>query len=60
MQTKQAFMLLVFSEWVDISYLQQDSPLGLGPFEGRGERRGKRKESVWDSVIVRVEVVKPH
>ncbi|KDN42035.1 hypothetical protein RSAG8_07080, partial [Rhizoctonia solani AG-8 WAC10335] len=53
-----AFVLLVFSEWVDIAYLQQESPLGLSSFDGRGERRGNHKPTVWDNIIVRVEMVK--
>ncbi|KAH7337408.1 caspase domain-containing protein [Rhizoctonia solani] len=53
-----AFVLLVFSEWVDITYLQQESPLEAKLFESRGERRGRYTSSVWDNIIVRVEMVK--
>ncbi|CAE6415206.1 unnamed protein product [Rhizoctonia solani] len=53
-----AFVLFVFSEWVDIGYLQQESPLAPGAFEPRGERRGRYDSGVWDSLVVRVEMVK--
>ncbi|KAG8715601.1 hypothetical protein FRC11_002488 [Ceratobasidium sp. 423] len=54
-----AFVLLVCSEWVDIAYLQQEPPLGGDPYDHRGERRGANKPTVWDSVVIRVEVVRP-
>ncbi|CAE6484884.1 unnamed protein product [Rhizoctonia solani] len=53
-----AFVMLVFSEWVDIGYLQQESPLTALSFEGRGERRGHFESGIWDSLLVRVELVK--
>ncbi|KDN42034.1 hypothetical protein RSAG8_07079, partial [Rhizoctonia solani AG-8 WAC10335] len=52
-----AFVLMVFSEWVDVAYLQQDSPFGPIP-DGRGERSGRFGSGVWDNLIVRVEMVK--
>ncbi|CAE6475233.1 unnamed protein product [Rhizoctonia solani] len=52
------FVLLVFSEWVDIAYLQQESPLEASSFDSRGERRGRYNSSVWDNIVVRVEMVK--
>ncbi|CAE6496406.1 unnamed protein product [Rhizoctonia solani] len=53
-----AFLLLVFSEWVDIAYLQQESPLNGAVNEHRG-MRALNHLSIWDSVIVRVEMIKP-
>ncbi|CUA72783.1 Myosin-VIIa [Rhizoctonia solani] len=53
-----AFVLFVFSEWVDIGYLQQESPLAPTSFDGRGERRGSQKSSVWDNIVVRVEMIR--
>ncbi|CAE7066368.1 unnamed protein product [Rhizoctonia solani] len=53
-----AFVLRVFSEWVDISYLQQESPFTSIPPEGRGDRRGDFGSATWDGLTVRVEMVK--
>ncbi|KAG8715603.1 hypothetical protein FRC11_002490 [Ceratobasidium sp. 423] len=53
-----AFLLMVFSEWVDIAYLQQESPLHGAVNDHRGAERGLNS-SVWDSVVVRVEMTKP-
>ncbi|KAH7337409.1 caspase domain-containing protein [Rhizoctonia solani] len=53
-----AFLLMVFSEWVDIAYLQQESPFGHIPFGGRGERHGPKKPGIWDTLVVRVELIK--
>ncbi|CAE6436192.1 unnamed protein product [Rhizoctonia solani] len=54
-----AFLLLVAGEWIDVSYLQQDSPFADIPLDARGERRGHHDSVVWDNIIVRVEVIKP-
>ncbi|KAJ1301306.1 hypothetical protein OPQ81_003708 [Rhizoctonia solani] len=53
-----AFLLLVFSDWVDISYRQQISPLGDALVDHRGKPHRIDRPGIWDSVIVRVELVK--
>ncbi|CAE6409862.1 unnamed protein product [Rhizoctonia solani] len=53
-----AFVLLVFSEWVDIKYLEQESPLENTSLKGQGDRRMEDKPTVWDNAIVRVELIK--
>ncbi|KAL5639957.1 hypothetical protein ACGC1H_006501 [Rhizoctonia solani] len=54
-----AFVLLVFGEWVDIAYLQQESPFGegtLSPSRGAYAERHLRSQ-IWDSLVVRVELL---
>jgi hypothetical protein len=53
-----AFILLVAGEWIDIDYLQQESPFADIPLSARGERRGRHDSVVWDNIVVRVEMTK--
>ncbi|CAE6515789.1 unnamed protein product [Rhizoctonia solani] len=53
-----AFVLLVFSEWVDIAYLKQKSPFSYFALTNRGERLKNHDSGIWDSLVVRVELVK--
>ncbi|CAE6382421.1 unnamed protein product [Rhizoctonia solani] len=54
-----AFLLLVFGSWVDIAYLQQESPFGegvLSPSRGAYSQRYLNSQ-MWDSLIVRVQLL---
>ncbi|CAE6415187.1 unnamed protein product [Rhizoctonia solani] len=57
-----AFVLFVFSQWVDIGYLQQQSPLDPSSSSGVGDLKrkqpGNSNPTVWDNIIVRVEMIK--
>ncbi|CAE6411637.1 unnamed protein product [Rhizoctonia solani] len=57
-----AFVLLVFSEWVDLACFLQDSPLTTDSFSNERRcteyRPGIWDKLAWDSLVVRIEMVK--